>query len=710
MRRLIVSLIFIAQAALAQTEIAVSTPRYGAAPGDQMTPKVATNGSDFLVAWNDYRGSGAVYAQRITRDGTVLDGTGIRVGSGMLLGVFRTGGAYTLILINGNSTFAARIDDDGQVIEPPHVVVTGTLGGAAASNGTRIILADEDGLTVLDERGNFIEHNVTAPPEAYWVDVGSNGSTFLLVTATYANAHNAVSFTALDANGHRISTTQRDEAAGGDGIIAPDGNDYLVIYQRGGGDSVAVNVDRVGIVKSETVLPANSLSFAAGALQWSGSSYLLVTFSYTISQMAIATISRDGARLGLTHPLGPTTPGAIDVPSIAWNGTEALIAWVAGQQMDPNGWEILGAFANADGSALADPMTIPRSGNPQKSPAIATGGVNDLVVWSESSDVYAARLMRGGASLDAGGILVAHGAWQARVVFDGAAYLVVWNNANGVHGQRIDAATGALLGDSRTLYAACATDFDLGRDDAGALLVVNDCSNRLFAQRVGVAGAVGGPVPISPSGMPSGSPRMAWNGSEWLVVWEKLIEMPWLGPVPIYRGNVYAERLSSALVFEDPQPIAIALSPDPNWNTDERQPIVATDGRDFLVAWTRGWPDADGHGMGIRIRPVGADGSVGAPAQLVEGEATAHSVVWDGAHYAIAYDVARDDHSHEIDLTHGTDRIVISAGPEQRDVALTMSGHILRAAYARVAPEPLYGGVFRVFVRDFAGRRRAAGR
>ncbi|HEV2719729.1 MAG TPA: hypothetical protein VG323_06895, partial [Thermoanaerobaculia bacterium] len=682
MRRLIFSLVLFATAAFAQPEIAVSTPHYGPAPGDQMRPQVATNGSDFLVAWNDNRGTSAVYAQRVKADGTVLDGTGIRVADGVaLLGVFRAGGIYTLILTSSiGVASAASIDDDGVLVEPPHTVMTGVYARAAASNGTRIVLGDSDGVTILDEHGHLIERNVLAPPMASWIGLGSNGSTFLLVTGTYVNAQNSVHFTALDGNGHVVSSSQRDDAPGGDRpIIASDGDGYLVVYLRDGGVSVAVNVDRAGVVKSVSTLPQNWLYWPASALQWSGSSYLLSSFSLPLNKMAIGTISRDGTDAITRSALGPTTPGATDVPSIAWNGSEALVVWTAGFQSDPNGWEVLGAFADAGGGLGTAPMVIPRSGNAQRGPAIASGGTNDLAVWNEGSDLYAARITHGGVALDGAGILVAHNAFQPQVIFDGEAYLVAWLDNNGVHAQRIDAATGALLGGITTLFGACAPSFNAGRDNVGVLLVVQDCSNELFAQRVGIAGPVGGPVPISPSGFSSGYPRMAWNGSEWLIVFDKLILVPAPPPVPNYRGNVYAERLSSALAVLDAQPIPIAVSPS-NYNTSEWQPIVASDGRDFLVAWTRQWNDADGTGQGVRVRPVRADGGVGDPVQFVEGGAFAHSIVWDGMRYAVAYDIERADYSHQLELTHGGDRLVISGGPEQHDVALTVFGGVVRPA------------------------------
>src|SRR4029453_8752569 len=60
-----------------------STPARGPfvpTPGDQMSPAVASNGSGFLVTWED-RGSGAyaesdIYASRVTAEGPTRDPAG----------------------------------------------------------------------------------------------------------------------------------------------------------------------------------------------------------------------------------------------------------------------------------------------------------------------------------------------------------------------------------------------------------------------------------------------------------------------------------------------------------------------------------------------------------------------------------------------------------------------------------------------------------
>ncbi|HEX9457673.1 MAG TPA: hypothetical protein VGA84_00935, partial [Thermoanaerobaculia bacterium] len=84
----------------------LSRPQYG--PLDlsvQVTPFAASDGTDFLVAWLDGRGS--IYANRVTGSGEILDGTGIRIpfdspesAPYRLLGLFYADGVYTLLYKN----------------------------------------------------------------------------------------------------------------------------------------------------------------------------------------------------------------------------------------------------------------------------------------------------------------------------------------------------------------------------------------------------------------------------------------------------------------------------------------------------------------------------------------------------------------------------------------------------------------------------------
>jgi hypothetical protein len=726
-RRLLVLLAVLLLATRLLAETPLTQPQSGPAPGDQYAPVAGTNGSEFLVAWLDGRAiPEAIYANRVAADGRVLDGTGIRIPmevggvNARLLGVFRSGGAYTILFseqfflpdnASHFATYAVRISDDGRVLEGPRVAIDNFFASTAASNGSRIVVSGPS-LAVLDERAELIERDIPLPvSSAYGGGLASNGSTFLLVLNAYIPPLNTVSFTTLDANGHITASSQIIASGIGNApLVASDGADYLVLYLEGrSGDAITQVVHANGALGAEGVLPKISITPLEGKLTWTGANYLLSGAIMDQQQsMGVAVLSRSGALVDPPRFLGAGTPGTSNPPAAAWNGAQAFIGWTKGTQQDPDAWEITGALVDGSGSVVSGAKTIPGAANAQIAPVIATGGTTDLVAWTEASGIFAARVTPGGSAIEPNGIFIAPQATPTRdlvsfsvpavrVVFDGEDYVVAWRTADGVQMQRVDDETGALLG-PRIAIAPCVQSFDLGRDDAGLLLVGSSCSGfHLFAQRIGIAGAVGGPVAISPSEMPTGNPRIAWNGSEWLVAFNELISLnlQW----PAFRGNVFVERLSSALAVAD-TPIALTASTD----TDESSPLVATNGRDFLVVWTRRWANG-----GVAGRLVRADGSLGDRFALTTDTADARAIVWDGTRYVVAYALMRPDQTHELWLTHaGDDRIPVSTGaPDQRFITLVVaSGGALRVAYGRVATEPAYGGVERVFLLNIGMRRR----
>src|SRR5258705_542776 len=152
MKTLASLLLFLAISASAQVrEVPIAPPQYGPAEGSQNYPRAATNGTDFLVAWSDARAGESVFATRVTREGTVLDRTGIPVALSplgvsvpelvsvpKLVAVLWCGDAYVIVMAGQDSsahwfTFVARIDVNGKVIDGPRIVVPG-YSTAAATN------------------------------------------------------------------------------------------------------------------------------------------------------------------------------------------------------------------------------------------------------------------------------------------------------------------------------------------------------------------------------------------------------------------------------------------------------------------------------------------------------------------------------------------------------------------------------------------------
>jgi hypothetical protein len=735
------------------SEMPLSQPVFGNAPNNQFNPLVASDGTDFLVAWIDYRGPASIYLSRVTHTGNILDGTGIRVPTdpvdgastpGRLLGLFHIDGAYTLIYQTyeyyppspfPSTTQAVIISDDGRILDGPRQIIDHAVG-LVASNGSRIVIVKGTDVFVLDGRAEVVNqlHWPGVTGTTYGASIASNGSTFLLVAFAYVGPYeglsDSVNLIAFDAGGQltdvtRVNTSGEISGEGDAPIISSDGADYLVLYFDHRQGQVAVSVSAHAAIRSTAALSI-SQSVESGALSWTGQGYLLAsTPDDWRNQMAVMGLSRTGSLAGNGQSLeGASAPPfyAPGPPALAWNGSEALIAWESSPQPAIDGLEIHAALVGADGTPRSSVLTVPTASNAQAIPVIATGGLYDLAVWQEVTGIYAARVTSNGVALDGRGILVSAqttasgslGEYQTlRVIFDGAAYLVAWDSG-GVKGQRIDPATGSLLGAPITL-ASCGGPFDLENDGTSPVLFAIDCTfgevtyGRLYAQRVGATGAVGPTTSISPSGMSIGQPRAAWNGHEWLVAWTKLIQDQ---IVFLTRGNVYAARLSSELTILDTQPIEIAVS-----SFDEEGPLVASDGRDFVVAWTRSY----GAPAGAYLRHVHSDGTIG-DLTLFDKNGYLESFVWDGALYAAAYEetvacspVTCQYRSY---LTHFEirddvpvlfDRVPIGDNLANVSLGAPANGRV-RIVYSRYAPEPPYAGSARAFMRDdvYVNRHRAA--
>jgi hypothetical protein len=165
-------------------------------------------------------------------------------------------------------------------------------------------------------------------------------------------------------------------------------------------------------------------------------------------------------------------------------------------------------------------------------------------------------------------------------------------------------------------------------------------------------------------------------------------------------------RLTRSLSPVEPQPFEITESP-----TEAIAPKVASNGSDFVVVWATTQPLED---PGVHARTVSASGVAGESLRIATGGLTTSvlSVAPDGAQFAVAYTEPHLGSRADTDivLTHigRGDRVTVSSSsPDQHQAALVSApGRPLRVLYARVAEEPEYGGVSRVFVRDLSGSRR----
>jgi hypothetical protein len=188
-------------------------------------------------------------------------------------------------------------------------------------------------------------------------------------------------------------------------------------------------------------------------------------------------------------------------------------------------------------------------------------------------------------------------------------------------------------------------------------------------------------------------PRLAWNGNEFLVVWQDGRS----------GADVYGARVQKDGEVLDPNGIAIEAGP-PNQQT----PDVASDGESFLVAWEQ---TASYDSFDVAATRLGEDGAVlDKPAAKigagVHGGRPAPVVAWTGSEYVVGWRnpaaaaiAAAALGSGGTILGSATAAAPIIPGSDLKPLAA--AGGTSRAAlvYAYRADEPRYGSVSRVFLR-----------
>lgn len=224
-------------------------------------------------------------------------------------------------------------------------------------------------------------------------------------------------------------------------------------------------------------------------------------------------------------------------PKVASSGAGFFLVWSERLFGDP---DVLGTRLGETGAVLEAPgRLLSTAANPQEQPAVASNGTDYLVVWmdrrGESWDLYGTRVSATSEVLDPTGIALCTEVSrqsQPAVASDGTDYFVVWTD----EGTRPYPLRGARVSrEGRVL-------------DADGVL--------LYAGAMGVW-----------------SPRVASNGTEYLVVWETSGGSPQGGDIRWVRVSREAKVLGGNVLLP-------ANSID-----QQAQPAVASNGQGYLVLW-----------------------------------------------------------------------------------------------------------------------------
>jgi hypothetical protein len=564
-------------------ELPVGDPVTSSASNSQLAPAVTWNGTDFLVVWQDFR-SGTnydIYAARVSGAGSVLDPAGIPVAAAANLqfapAVAANGTDFLVVWQDSRSgpvddVYAARVSGAGTVLEPAGIPISTAANGqqapSVAWNGSAFLVVWQD--------------SRSGPSDIYGARVTSAGNV-------------------LDAAGIAISTAANDQTAP---AVAWNGADFLVVWtddRSGPSDIYGARVSGAGSVLDPAGIAISTAANGqtAPAVASNATDFLVVwqdSRSGTSYDIYGARVSGAGSVLDPAGIPIRTTAGYQIAPAVAWNGTDFLVVW-QDYRSDPccGSYDIYGARVSGAGSVL-DPagLAISTAANDQRAPAVAWKGTDFLVVWQDlrsdaDSDIYGAHVSSAGSVLDSAGIPVSTAANDQRapaVAWNGTDFLVVWQdrrsgNTYDIYGTRVSGAGGVLdpagiplstAADDQPAPAVAwnGTNFFVAWQDSRA------GSTDIYGAGVSAGGTVAQPagIPISTiAAYAESAPAVAWNGSDFLVVWHDFRSASF--------WDIYGARVSGAGSVLDPAGIPVSTAAN-----DQTAPAVAWNGTEFLVVWT----------------------------------------------------------------------------------------------------------------------------
>ena len=335
-------------------------------------------------------------------------------------------------------------------------------------------------------------------------------------------------------------------------------------------------------------------------------------------------VAADGSPLGADIRicgLGATTRD--EGPAVVWNATdnEYLVVWQDRRNFDPRGIDIYGRLVGADGVPIGSDLRI--SGllsQNEMSPALAWNATENeyLVVWADTrnwltrgNDIYGRRVGSDGARLGPDFRITGNGGTgeegRPAVVWNGTGYLVAWEDG------RREATRGT---------------------DIYGRLVGADGSRPDPDFRINGKGAIADDY----------EPAVAWNGTEYLVVWMDGRDYDSRDD-DIYGRRLGADgsRLGADLRVSGPGATGDDFWPAVAWNdddaylvtwSDERNPASQADARGRFVAADGSRPEGD-----FRINGSGVPADQYSGALVWNGSAGEFLAVWvdsrDGADWQV---------------------------------------------------------------------------
>ena len=516
----------------------VAPPRFGSSPRSPFGWQLATNGEEYLLAWNPQTTTQAwVQLATLNEHGEVIRDAGFESAGGIAdaIAVERD-----YLVMAGSSLLTV----DADTLAVVRTQETPFGGGTLATDGATALLASINGdARIVDADGGPVV------PDFRFAEGG------------------AAAIGAAGADGRYLLVWLEHR------------QDDARLFRAVVGDDGATVSAREALV---TVDPNWGAAFGRRSVASDGRNFLVAWRS--LSSVSVMLVSPDGEVRAPPVKIGEWE--YTDAPQVAWNGREFVVVLevrdVSGQA------DIVALRVDALGRPIGNAMTVADGPAFQHHAAVATTGRSTLTVWGEFAKCSEAG--NGGVMarvIDPGEVgpiaIVSRGEGVREVpaaADAGGTTLVAWVERGALRGVRAALLpSGTELDLGATSYAQ---DSPAVGTNGETYLVVwpdlhDDCTTSLSAVVVDRNGQAGPVRTLAQNAHPKTRPAIAWNGSEYAVVWEVT------GPVQLVALRVAADGTAM-----DPTPMALTeVYVDMIYATHRTgYPAIVWTGQEYLATWS----------------------------------------------------------------------------------------------------------------------------
>jgi len=437
--------------------------------------------------------------------------------------------------------------------------------------------------------------------------VAFNGSIYLVVWNPSQYPYEALAAARVGQNGvllDQIPIIILEGQSTESTTVESDGDGFLVVWRESqsydDGHLFARRVSAAGELLDATSIAVTPNATLVGdpSLAFDGANYMVAyeaqfggpTGSFDILGVRI---SPEGEVLDPNGFVISNFDGWQTYPSLAFNGTNYLVAWEDTRYYQTIGEEVYGARVTPDGEVLDTPNILIATGfSDQSIPRVASNGADFMAIWMDHRDgvdyqVYGARVAASGEVLDPQPFAISQEGgieYLYAITSDGADYLITWDN-DPIWRTRI-AADGGFLDPEPVIF------LDLGDNTYGRQVINNGTA--YFAvwsdERLGDADVYGARVSadgvvLDQNGLlyslqsnAEWNPGAAFDGINYLVVWGDDRNMT---DGHDHLINIYGARITPEGTSLDPDGIPIAIG-----SAYLTSPVAAFNGENYLVTWT----------------------------------------------------------------------------------------------------------------------------